>query len=69
MDVMMQRLEKYASSLEVLVKQRKEQLRHEKGKSDKLLYRLLPKYGICFDSLLISSSLLSMLPTLPNVDK
>lgn len=58
MDVMMQRLEKYAINLEVLVKQRKEQLKHEKRKSDKLLYRLLPKYGICCDSLLTSSSLL-----------
>lgn len=42
-DVILQRLEKYATNLEELVKQRKKQLLHEKRKSDKLLYRLLPR--------------------------
>lgn len=42
-DVIQQRLEKYATNLEELVSQRKKQLLHEKHKSDRLLYRLLPK--------------------------
>jgi len=43
MDVMMQRLEKYASNLEDLVSQRKKQILAEKMKADTLLYKLLPK--------------------------
>jgi len=43
MDVMMQRLEKYASNLEDLVSQRKKQILAEKKKSDRLLYKMLPK--------------------------
>ena len=42
-DVILERLEKYATNLEDLVSQRKKQLLHEKHKSDKLLYRLLPR--------------------------
>lgn len=43
-DVILQRLEKYASNLEELVDQRTHQLYLEKQKSDRLLYRMLPKY-------------------------
>jgi len=39
----MQRLEKYSTNLEDLVKQRKNQLLLEKKKSDRLVYKLLPK--------------------------
>ncbi|KAH3857584.1 hypothetical protein DPMN_100194 [Dreissena polymorpha] len=42
-DVILQRLEKYASNLEDLVDQRTQQLMQEKDKSDRLLYRMLPK--------------------------
>lgn len=42
-DIIQQRLEKYAINLEELVSQRKKQLLHEKHKSDRLLYRLLPR--------------------------
>ena len=42
-DVILERLEKYATNLEDLVSQRKKQLLHEKHKSDNLLYRLLPR--------------------------
>ena len=41
-DIILQRLEKYASNLEVLVDQRTHQLMEEKQKTDKLLYRMLP---------------------------
>lgn len=43
-DVIQERLEKYASNLEELVDQRTQQLVQEKQKSDKLLYRMLPRY-------------------------
>lgn len=43
MDVILQRLEKYATNLEELVDQRTHELLLEKQKSDKLLYRMLPK--------------------------
>lgn len=42
-DVILKRLEKYASNLEEVVEQRTQQLMQEKQKSDKLLYRMLPK--------------------------
>ncbi|WAR14307.1 GCY13-like protein, partial [Mya arenaria] len=42
-DVILQRLEKYANNLEELVEQRTQELVYEKQKSDKLLYRMLPK--------------------------
>ena len=42
-DVILQRLETYASNLEELVDQRTQQLMQEKQKSDKLLYRMLPR--------------------------
>jgi len=42
-DVILQRLETYASNLEELVDQRTQQLMQEKQKSDKLLYRMLPQ--------------------------
>ena len=41
-DIILQRLEKYASNLENLVDQRTQQLMEEKQKTDKLLYRMLP---------------------------
>lgn len=44
MDVILHRLEKYATNLEELVEQRTHQLFLEKQKSDKLLFRMLPKY-------------------------
>jgi len=43
-DVILQRLEKYASNLEELVEHRTQELVLEKQKSDKLLYQMLPKY-------------------------
>ena len=43
-DIVLQRLEKYASNLEDLVDQRTQQLIEEKQKTDKLLYRMLPPY-------------------------
>lgn len=42
-DVILQRLEKYATNLEELVDQRTQELVIEKQKSDTLLYRMLPK--------------------------
>lgn len=42
-DVILKRLEKYASNLEDLVQQRTQELMYEKQKSDKLLYRMLPQ--------------------------
>ena len=42
-DVVLQRLETYSNNLEGLVDQRTQQLVQEKHKSDKLLYRMLPK--------------------------
>ncbi|WAR02467.1 ANPRA-like protein [Mya arenaria] len=48
-DVILQRLEKYASNLEELVDQRTQQLMQEKQRSDTLLYRMLPK--TCADKL------------------
>jgi len=42
-DVILQRLETYASNLEELVDQRTQQLMQEQQKSDKLLYRMLPR--------------------------
>ena len=41
-DIMLQRLEKYASNLEELVDQRTQELIVEKQKTDTLLYRMLP---------------------------
>ena len=41
-DIILQRLEKYASNLEDLVDQRTQQLMEEKQKTDKLLFRMLP---------------------------
>ena len=43
LDVMVDRLEKYADNLEELVEQRTSQLFEEKKKTDMLLYRMLPK--------------------------
>jgi hypothetical protein len=43
-DIILNRLEKYASNLEDLVDQRTQQLMQEKQKTDKLLYRMLPQY-------------------------
>jgi len=42
-DLILQRLEKYANNLEELVNQRTQQLMVEKQKSDRLLYRMLPR--------------------------
>ncbi|ELU05459.1 hypothetical protein CAPTEDRAFT_119985 [Capitella teleta] len=41
-DTMIQRLEKYATNLEELVQARTSELEHEKKKTDRLLYRMLP---------------------------
>jgi uncharacterized protein (DUF4213/DUF364 family) len=41
-ETMVQKLEKYADNLEILVKQRTMELEDEKLKTDRLLYRLLP---------------------------
>ena len=43
LDVMVDRLEKYADNLEEVVQQRTSQLMEEKKKTDILLYRMLPK--------------------------
>jgi nitrate/nitrite-specific signal transduction histidine kinase len=42
-DVMLQKLEKYAANLEQLVHQRTAELEEEKQKTDMLLYRMLPQ--------------------------
>lgn len=42
MDEMIQKLERYANNLEVIVERRTEQLAAEQKKSDALLYRMLP---------------------------
>jgi nitrate/nitrite-specific signal transduction histidine kinase len=42
MDVMLQKLEKYANHLESQVKERTAALEEEKRKTDMLLYRMLP---------------------------
>ncbi|KAL5016657.1 hypothetical protein ScPMuIL_006246 [Solemya velum] len=42
MDVMLEKLERYACNLEELVEQRTSELMEEKRKTDRLLYRLLP---------------------------
>lgn len=42
MDVMIQRLEKYANNLEEIVTSRTQELIEEKKKTDSLLYRMLP---------------------------
>ena len=44
LDVMVDRLEKYADNLEELVEERTSQLFEEKKKTDMLLYRMLPRY-------------------------
>jgi hypothetical protein len=43
-DAMLQRLEKYADDLESLVQQRTADLEDEKLKTEKLLYRMLPRW-------------------------
>ncbi|XP_060579361.1 atrial natriuretic peptide receptor 1-like [Ruditapes philippinarum] len=55
-DIILNRLEKYASNLEELVDQRTQQLMQEKQKTDKLLYRMLPKS--CADKLKVGDPLL-----------
>ena len=42
MDVMIQKLEKYATNLEEIVQERTADLVKEKKKTDLLLYRMLP---------------------------
>lgn len=42
-EIILNRLEKYASNLEELVDQRTQQLVQEKQKTDNLLYRMLPR--------------------------
>ena len=44
MDNMIQKLESYTNNLESVVEQRTEELRGEKKKTDRLLYRMLPQY-------------------------
>ncbi|XP_053376167.1 atrial natriuretic peptide receptor 1-like [Mercenaria mercenaria] len=55
-DIMLNRLEKYASNLEELVDQRTQQLMQEKQKTDKLLYRMLPRS--CADKLKLGENVL-----------
>ena len=43
-DVMLDKLEKYASNLEEIVMKRTSELVDEKKKTDLLLYRMLPQY-------------------------
>lgn len=55
---MLQRLEKYADNLEGLVQQRTADLEDEKQKTEKLLYRMLPRLvNFCHESKLSGSSL------------
>ena len=42
MDIVLERLEKYAGNLEDIVNTRTNQLMEEKIKTDKLLYRMMP---------------------------
>jgi nitrate/nitrite-specific signal transduction histidine kinase len=46
MDVMLQKLEKYAYHLESQVKERTAALEDEKRKTDMLLYRMLPPLAV-----------------------
>ena len=43
MDVMLDKLEKYASNLEEIVTKRTSELYEEKKKTDMLLYRMMPE--------------------------
>jgi hypothetical protein len=44
MDNVLKMMEKYAYNLEEVVEERTQQLRDEKKKTDRLLYRMLPSY-------------------------
>ena len=44
MDVLLKRMEQYASNLEGIVEEKTQALMEEKRKSDQLLSQLLPKY-------------------------
>ena len=48
MDNMIKMMEKYTDHLEEIVTERTQELVAEKAKTDELLYRMLPRYDVCF---------------------
>jgi len=53
MDSMIHKLEKYADSLEDIVRERTAELLGEKYKTDMLLHRMLPPYAFLINSVIM----------------